>query len=175
MKTYKFIYILTALILLAVSSCNAKCKQDKGTFYNPPDSLIVKTLGDTITDVIFNAKKVSVYKLVKVFDSTAIKIGDCEDFARDSFLTDLSPAAYAILDFVLLSDTANYKTDSMLVRTQYYPALEFEFQKKKENVKIRISIPDYSWSIIHDNKRRFNFNYKDQYAIQRFCKTFNIK
>ena len=175
MKIYKFIYILTALIWLIVSSCNAKCKHAQEKIFNPPDSVIVKTLGDTITDVIFNAKKVSVYKLAKVFDSTAVKLGDCEDFARDSFLTDLSPATYAVMDFILLSDTVNYKTDSMLVRTQYYPSLEFEFQKKKEIVKIRISIPDYSWSIIHNNKRRFNFNYKDQYAIQRFCNTFNIK
>lgn len=162
-----------AFVLFTFSSCTAYCKQSFSEVDNPPDSTIIKILGDTISDVIFNAKKVSVYKLQKVFDTVAVKLGDCEDFARDSFLTVLKPETFGILDFVLLSDTANYKTDSMLVRTQYYPLLEFEFQKKKEIVKIRISTTDYSWSIIKDNKRRYRFNYKDQYAINRFCKTFN--
>lgn len=173
MKLPKVMFLLFAIVLSSTYSCNAINEQGESDYCNPPDSNIVKILGDTISDVLFNPKKVSVYRLQKVFDTTAVKTDDCEDFKRDSLLTILKPVTICVLDFVLLSDTANYETDSLLVRTQYYPRLEFEFQKKKEIVKIRISTTDYSWSIIKDNKRRYNFNYKDKYAVNRFCKIFN--
>ena len=137
-----------------------------------PDSTIVKLLGDTITDVLFYPKKVSVYKLQKVFDTVAVNLNDCENFAQDSLLTELSAEEIGIMKFVLLTDTSNYKLDTFLIRSQYYPQLEFVFQKKKEMVKVRISENDYSWTIICNNKVVCRFNYQDKKLVERFCKLF---
>lgn len=139
---------------------------------NPPDSNIVRILGDTIADVMFSPQKITVYKLEKVFDTLAVKVDDCENFVRDSLLTDIRPETYCKLDSVLLSDTANYQLDSVKIRSQYYPILEFDLEKGDEIVKIRISTNDYSWTIIRHNKVFRRFNYSNKELVERFCKMF---
>ncbi len=174
MRIYTIILTMMLVPALTFASCNNVVENGRGInkISNPPDSSIVKILGDTIADVIFNPKKVSAYKLKKVFDTVALKAGDCENFVKDSLLQILKPETYGALDFVLLSDTANYKLDSVKIRSQYYPLLEFEFQKKKECVKVRISTNDYCWTIIRDNKVISRFNYYDKKLVERLCNLF---
>ena len=60
-------------------------------------------------------------------------------------------------------------TDSVVVRSPYMPQLEFEFSKKKQVAHVLLSTSDFSWTVVYDGKKQFNYNYKDNGTIERFC------
>ena len=77
----------------------------------------------------------------------------------------------SILQFNLLSDDANYHQDSLKVRSPYVPYIEFCFEKKRQQpVHIIVSLSDFSWTILYDDKRQGNWNYADKRLMKRYCR-----
>ena len=153
----KFLFLLS---LLCSASSFASCDgvKDKTEKYNiQPDSAVYYTLGKTMSDILFNPNKVTCYSLKG--KSVAAK----EDYVvephyvRESFIAKLNVSQISMLQFNLLSDEENYKQDSLKVRSPYVPIVEFCFEKKKHQpVHIIVSLSDFSWTIIYDDKRQGN-------------------
>lgn len=92
-------------------------------------------------------------------------------YVRDSLIAKLSVSQINMLQFNLLSDEENYKEDSIKVRSPYVPCIEFCFEKKKKNpVHVIVSLSDFSWTIVYDDKKQGNWNYADKRLMERYCK-----
>lgn len=134
-----------------------------------PDSLVSVHLGTTLAEILLNSSSVTLYS-VKGKEET-----DKNDFVlephyvRDSLIGVLSSDAAAVLEFLLISDENNYSIDTVMVRSPYMPQLEFEFARKRKVAHVLLSTTDFSWTVIYDGKKQFNYNYTDHAAIERFC------
>ena len=166
----KFILIMSLLCFAAMASCNPLLEKT-AKYAILPDSSVYYTLGKTMSEVLFCPSKVTCYTIQG--KATVAK----EDFelephyVRDSLVTKLNANQIYLLQFNLLADEENYKEDSMKVRSPYVPCLEFCFEKKKmEPVHVIVSLSDFSWTIVYDDKRQFNWNYEDKRLMERFCK-----
>lgn len=171
MKAYTI--ILTALLvpMLSFASCGSQTSNKPLTTYKriQPDSSVQKILGDTITNLLFNPKKITVYSLSnREPDKSRKEIEVCPNFVRDSLLTVLQPDLCAILQFNLLADSVNYKNDIDRVKSPYRPLLEFEFTCKKESASVLISLSDYTWAIMYKSKEICRFNYANKQLLFRF-------
>jgi hypothetical protein len=90
-------------------------------------------------------------------------------WVRDSMLGSLSPQLYGVIQYALISDIENYKDDSIRVKSPYVPVIEFEFRQKKNIVHIIISMSDFTWTIMYDDKRQIHYNYQNKVLINRLC------
>lgn len=182
MKT-KVLFLLTVFTMTvsfsfaACSTNGATKKQVKKTTMKEvnikPDSAAYACLGKTLTDVLFSPKKVKCYHVVakdKVDKEKDIEIHS--HFVRDTLIAELDTKLIGVLQHELLSDGQNYKKDSVRVRSPYAPQLVFVFEKKKEVAYVLVSLSDFSWSVVYDDKLQFNYNYEDKKAIKRFCDMF---
>lgn len=171
MKTFtKVIMMATALafITLACSGFSSPKQKKLTVAKSLPDTLISAQLGKTLSEILLNPTSVTMYS-VKGKEET--KEGDFvlePHYVRDSLYGVLSTEAVAILEFTLIANAENYKSDSVLVRSPYLPQFEFEFAKKKQIAHVLVSMSDFSWTVIYDGKKQFNFNYADKETIERF-------
>jgi hypothetical protein len=152
---------------LLLSSCNSKA-EIKSDRQISPDSNIVKIVGDTVADVLFSPKSVSLYfsKNRKKKDGKEVEIAP--GFVRDTLAAKLSPADIAVLQFVLLSDTLNYRKNKEQIKSPYMPLYEFVFAKKKETVQVLISFSDNYWEIKRNNKTVCKYNFANYNQLSRF-------
>ena len=137
-----------------------------------PDSTVCAMLGQSISDVLFNPNKVTCYTIK---GKGEIETGDFQvepHWVRDSLVGRLSPQMIGVLQFALVSNGENYKNDTLLRKTPYFPIIEFEFQKKKNVVHVLISTNDRTWTIVYNGVRQLNYNYHDRELIERFCNLF---
>lgn len=171
MKTFtRLLSIIAALsLIMLASSAYSSSKQKKLVLARSlPDSLVLTQLGNTLTDILVNPTTVTMYA-VRGKEQT-----DRNDFVlephyvRDSLYGVLSPEAITILEFTLITNESNYRTDSIKVRSPYMPQFEFEFSKKKQTAHVLLSTSDFSWTVIYDGKKQFNYNYTDNGTIERF-------
>lgn len=170
MKTFtRLLSIIAALSLIMLASSAYSSKQKKLVLAKSlPDSLVLTQLGNTLTDILVNPTTVTMYA-VRGKEQT-----DRNDFVlephyvRDSLYGVLSPEAITILEFTLITNESNYRTDSIKVRSPYMPQFEFEFSKKKQTAHVLLSTSDFSWTVIYDGKKQFNYNYTDNGTIERF-------
>lgn len=166
MKFFVFLSVLSAGILTA---CAAP-KEKGGNYDIQPDSAVYYTLGKTMSDVLFDPKKVTCY-ILKGKAKTEESDYELEPhYVRDSLVAKLKDDKVAILQFELLADEKNYGQDSMKVRSPYVPAIEFCFERKKIQVHVIISLSNFSWTILYDDKRQGNWNYADKRFMERYCK-----
>lgn len=156
--------------ITSFASCNG-AKGKTGNHVIRPDSSVCHTLGKTMSEVLFSPSKVTCYTII---GKSAV---DKDDFVlephyvRDSLVTKLNVSQISILQFNLLADEDNYKEDTMKVRSPYVPYVEFCFEKKKmEKVHVVISLSDFSWTIIFDDKIQGNWNYADKRLMDRLCR-----
>lgn len=152
------------------ASCNGV--KEKTEKYNvQPDSAVYYSLGKTMSDVLFSPSKVTCYTIK---GKSIVGKEDYElesHYVRDSLITKLNASQIMLLQFNLLSDAENYKEDSLKVRSPYVPCVEFYFEKKKlQPVHVVVSLSDFSWTIIFDDKKQFNWNYADKRLMERYCK-----
>lgn len=166
----RLLLIMVLVCSTSMSSCSAA--NEKTTKYAiQPDSSVYYTLGKSMSDILFSPTKVLCYTIQ---GKATISKEDYElepHYVRDSLIAKLNANQIYLLQFNLLADEKNYKEDSMKVRSPYVPCLEFCFEKKKmEPVHVIISLSDFSWTIVYDDKRQFNWNYEDKRLIERFCK-----
>ena len=167
----KFLSMLSILCFVSsFVSCNAANK--KTTKYSiQPDSTVYYTLGKTMSDILFSPTKVTCYTIQ---GKSTVSETDFElepHYVRDSLIAKLDDEQISILQFNLLTDDANYHQDSLRVRSPYVPCVEFCFEKKKQQpVHIIVSLSDFSWTILYDDKRQGNWNYADKLLMERYCK-----
>lgn len=171
MKKRLLFFLTMAGMLVSTSiSCMAfppKGKQVSATFV--PDSAMCARLGNTVADVLFNPSKIVCYR---VKGKTEVGKDDYvlePHYVRDTEIGTLSSKLLPVLPFILTTDEASYSRDTILVRSPYMPQLEFEFFKKNVTAHVLISLSDYSWTLVYDGKKQFNYNYQDKRAIARFC------
>ena len=136
-----------------------------------PDSAVYATLGKTMSEVLFNPTKVTCYTIK---GKATVAKNDYElepHYVRDSLVAKLNANQISILQFILLADIENYKEDSLKVRSPYVPYVEFCFEKKKQQpVHVIISLSDFSWTVVFDDKRQFNWNYENKRLMECYCK-----
>lgn len=173
MKTFTRLFTIIAslsLIMLASSAYSSPKQKKLVLAKSLPDSLVLSQLGNTLTDILTNPTKVTMYSL------RGKEHVEKEDFVlephyvRDSLYGILTQDAVAILQFILITNESNYRTDSIKVKSPYMPQFEFEFSKKKQVAHVLLSTSDFSWTVIYDGKKLFNYNYTDNDAIERFLK-----
>lgn len=172
--------LITSLLFLAVcfAACSGSSKKDGKPLcdeWKQPDSIAYNQLGKSLATVLFQPKDVKCYHLVGKEtigeDEMQIEPG----FVRDTMLAKLDKEEYSLLQFSLLSVGKNYERDSVVVMSPYVPCLEFEFSRKKETAHVIISLSDFSWTVVYDDKRQFNFNYIDTPTMEQFCKYYLSK
>lgn len=168
---------MTTFSFASCSANNAPKQQAKKTTVRDidiaPDSAAYACLGKTLADVLFSPKKVKCYHVVA--KDNVDKDKDIEihsHFVRDTLIAELDTKLVGILQHELLSYGENYKKDSIRVRSPYAPQIVFVFEKKKSVAYVLVSLSDFSWSVVFDDKLQFNWNYEDKKAIRRFCEMF---
>lgn len=170
MKTASTLLLGFMCSIVSFASCNST--NGKAAEYAiRPDSSVCRMLGKSMTEVLFNPKKVTCYA---VLGKSSVGKEDFElepHYVRDSLVAKLSAAQVSLLQFNLLSDEENYKEDSVKARSPYVPCMEFFFERKKmEPVHVLVSLSDFSWTIICDDKKQGNWNYADKRLMERYCK-----
>ena len=168
----KLLFLLSSLCSVSsFASCNGGVKDKVSVYAIQPDSAVYYNLGKTMSDVLFSPSKVTCYT-VKGKSVVAKEDYELEPHCiRDSLVSKLSVSQINMLQFILLSDKENYKEDSVKVRSPYVPCVEFCFEKKKmQPVHVIISLSDFSWTIVFDDKRQCNWNYDNKHLVERYCK-----
>lgn len=167
MKVLFLVSILSSVT--AFASCdNANEKTMKYSIQ--PDSAVYYTLGRTVSDILLSPNKVTCYT-IKGKSSVAKEDYELEPhYVRDSLVAKLTSSQISILQFELLADEANYAQDSIRVRSPYVPCVEFCFEKKKLVAHIIVSLSDFSWTLLYDDKRQGNWNYADKRFMERYCR-----
>lgn len=165
--------IIVCMIVACFAACSAGGKSEKAKTmekpgfcarWNGPDSIAYSHLGRNLSTVLFSPQEVKVYR---VSWTDSIENGQLEpNFTRDALIAKLSKEEIAALQFCLLSDSNNFVKDSIVVMSPYIPVLDFEFRKKKEVAHVLVSLSDFTWTIIYDDKKQFNYNYHSN-AIDR--------
>lgn len=170
MKTKLLIILSFMYSITTFASCNGF--NEKVSAYNiKPDSTVYTTLGKTMSDIIFSPNKVTCYT-IKGKSSVAKEDFELEPhYVRDSLVCKLKADQISILQFSLLASEENYKEDSIKVRSPYIPCVEFCFEKKKmQPLHVIVSLSDFSWTVVYDDKKQFNWNYSEKMLMERYVK-----
>lgn len=137
------------------------------------DSVWAKQIDDSLKQVLFAPDTVNCYHIsykekIKEKDIEVVK-----DYVRDSLITKLNSSQISVMQYVLISNPANYANDTILVQSPYFPTLEFEFAKKDYNsISIVISILDRSWRMMSMGKEIHVHNIAEVKQLERFCNYF---
>lgn len=132
-------------------------------------SAIRAELGNTLADLLLNPSTVTCYS---VKGKEKITPDDYElepHFVRDSLCGVLSSDALAVLTFILTSSEENYVTDTNLIKAPYIPEVEFCFARKKQKAHVLVSMTNFSWTVVYDGKKQFNYVFHDRKNVVRFC------
>jgi len=181
MKVKFLIMAISLLQVFSLTSCSATPSKKVVPKNKPrvvtlrPDSVAYSFLGKTMSDALFTPDKVNCYSLIPKETTTPDDVVIEPHFVRDTLIAKLDAKAIGVIQFLLLSNKENYKEDSLKVKSPYYPVLEFEFIKKKVIVHVLVSMSDYSWTVVYDDKKQFNWNFSDKDAVIRFCELFTKK
>lgn len=137
--------------------------------FQPCDSVIAQ-LGKTATEVIFNPSKVEVYRVEGRDTIGKDEVEIEKNYVRKDMIGTLSKDYIKLVQYLLVADPANYKDDDMRVRSPYLPDLEMRFIRKNQVVSILVSRSDFTWTLVSDGKKQFNYNYAEKSAIDRLIK-----
>lgn len=169
-----FLIMMMTLTVTGMTSCSAK--PAKGGQADPmfmPDSAVYKSLGKSLSEILFSPTKVRVYSLKGVENVGKNDVEIEDHFVRDTLVATLDAKQIALLQYLLLANEENYKNDSVRVRSPYLPQLEFEFVKKKDQTAhVVVSLSDRTWTVVYDDKVQFNWNYANKELVARFCDYF---
>lgn len=169
-----FLILMMTLTVTGMTSCSAKTP--KGGQSDPmfsPDSTVYKSLGKSLSEILFSPKTVKVYSLKGVENVGKNDIEIEDHFVRDTLVATLDAKQIALFQYLLLANEENYKNDSVQIRAPYLPQLEFEFTRKKEQTAhVVVSVNDRTWTVVYDDKVQFNWNYANKSLVARFCNYF---
>ena len=182
MKKNLFILLAVVCVPAFAITCNAGAKKttrpampakktvvqkNVGQEVMHPVKAVVSQLGNMATEAIFNPTKVTLYQLA---GRDTVKKDEVEvepHFVRERVVGTLSKDYIKLVQYLLVNDTANYAVDTVKVRSPYMPQIEMEFANKKGSVSVLVSTSDFTWTLISDGKKQFNYNYAEKSAINR--------
>lgn len=171
MKKSLFLVLFMATTISSFASCCPPASQRQESFTAVcvcPDSTVYSSLGRSLSDVLFNPTKVSLYKL-KGKETVAKTDYEVEPhYVRDALIGRVRREVWTIFQFNVLANTVNYQNDSIPVRSPYVPEYELEFVRGKKVAHVVLSPSDFTWSVIFDDKKQFNWNYSDKESMNRF-------
>lgn len=169
-KMIYFIGVSGILVFLFIACCAFTSKTKKITSQKAINQTAIRAeLGNTLADLLLDPTTVTCYS-VKGKEKVTPDDYELEPhYVRDSLCGVLSDEAVAVLTFILTSDEGNYSKDSMMIKSPYMPEIEFSFVRKKQEAHVLVSLTNFSWSVIYDGKKQFNYDYLDQRNIARFC------
>ena len=129
-QTQTLLTFLTLVSVLLLNFCSSRA-ENVTEIPIKPDTAIVKIVGDTVADVLFTPKSVTLYlsKNRKKLNDKEVEI--TTGFVRDTLVAKLNPSDVAILQFVLLSDTINYKKDKEQIKSPY--SVRIYLRQKERN------------------------------------------
>lgn len=135
-----------------------------------PCDTVIAQLGRTASEVIFNPSKVEVYRVEgrDTIDKDEVEVD--KNYVRQNLIGTLSKDYIRLVQYLLIADQANYCIDSVRVRSPYSPEIELKFIRKNEAVSVLVSRSNYTWTLLSDGKRQFNYNYAEKSAIDRLIK-----
>lgn len=180
MNTRKTFGLLALLIcIVACQAADKPKKKENHSKETPvcaewkmPEDSIYRQLGRKLTSILMNPSEVKVYSVAWLDTVTPYQLEP--HFAQDSLLCKLSKEETAILQYNLISNPPSYEDNKLKVMSPYVPVLDFEFKKKKEVAHVVISLSDFSWSVLYDDKKQFTHNINSE-SIERFCKYYISK
>lgn len=176
MKMKQKVFLICLVGLIGLSSCMAKepkmSKADGGEAADV-DSVVYKNLGKSLYELLSSPQRVSCYFLKAKENIKAEDIVIEKPFVRDTLLVGkISKEDIAILQYLLPMDRENYQNDSVIVKSPYLPVIEFLFTKKKAEAHVLVSLSDFTWTVVYDDKIQLHCNYADKKQIRRFCNKF---
>lgn len=171
MKKSLFLVLFMLATFSSFASCCPPASQKQEPFKAVcvyPDSVVYASLGRTLSDVLFNPSKVTLYKL-RGKETVAKNDYEVEPhYVRDTLIGRVRREVWTIFQFNVLANNVNYQNDSIPVRSPYVPEYELEFVRGKSVAHVIFSPSDYTWSVIYDDKKQFNWNYSDKESMSRF-------
>lgn len=170
----RFLLTISIMMSLSLSACASNgSKKVSGkpicAAWLAPDSAAYSKLGRRLASVLFSPQTVKCYHLSGKAEVAKSDVEIEKNFVRDTLLATLQAGEINVLQYALLKPAKSYARDSVIVMSPYMPVLEFEFAKKKEKAHVVISLSDFSWTIIYDDKRQFNYTYANEAIIAQFC------
>lgn len=142
-----------------------------------PDSTAYANLGRRLTELLFNTKKVTAYRVIPRDTIITGQITVDNNFVRGEKIGKLTKEQIAVFNYILLSDGCNYARDtSFIPMIPHLPVIEFEFEKKNEVARVWYSPDNNTWGIHYDDRNLFRYNIAQPDAITRLVNYFlNIK
>lgn len=170
-----FLCTMFALLAFMTACANTKTivRTSNESIWMLNDSVLAKQMGDSLKLVLFATDTVKCYHIsykekIKEKDIEVVK-----DYVRDSLISILNSSQTSVLQYVLISNPANYSKDTVIVQSPYLPTLEFEFVKKGyASISIVISTLDRSWKMMSQGKEIYAYNIAEVRQIERFCNYF---
>lgn len=156
-------------LLVCISSCfhTKTCMNNDETNWIMSDSIVTKHLTGGLTDILSFPDSIKCYSLIYKIDKNS------KGYVRDTLLAVLDNKQIAILQYLIIGNPQSYKIDSMKIEAPNIPIIEYEFWKKDSlSASVIISTSDRSWSLLHKNKKIFEYTYGDASAVERFCNYF---
>ncbi|MCI8998171.1 MAG: hypothetical protein HFJ95_04145 [Muribaculaceae bacterium] len=175
-KSFPPFVMIIAIIMCGIVACSNTppekiTKKESSTIaWNSPDDKAVSILGNRLSKLLLNPKKVEMYSVIYQ-DSAHLNNEIVEpEFVIDSLIARLSKEQIATLNFILVGDTANYSLDkSIIPMVPHRPKYAFKFKTKKEEAILWYCPDDFTWGIRYDGRNIVKYNVHSPYLITRFC------
>lgn len=166
---YKLV-ILIVMIMTIITSCAARDKKNIKVSYPDwlvQDSVVYSKLGKSLSNILLSPKEVKCYAVEWVDTVTQDQLEP--HFKPGNLIKKLSKEEIALIQYNLISNKENYVNDTIVVMSPYVPCLDFEFTgKKKDKAHILVSLSNFTWTVLYDDKRQFNYNYHSS-DFERIC------
>lgn len=174
-KNLTILFIFASILIGAVWACaesSGKCQGELfSNRWDAPDSAVQSILGNRLTELLMEPKKVEMYTVV-YRDSAHRNNEQVEaDFVLDSLICKLNKEQTATLNFLLISDSLNYKVDTLAVpMIPHRPEYAFKYTVKKDKAIVWYSPGDFTWGIRYDGRDLFWYNADQPSNVNRFCR-----
>lgn len=173
-KNFTTALAITGMIISAFIACADSGRRQENDifskFWNVPDSTARSIMGNRLSELIVNPKKVEMYSVVFRdsihFDNELVDT----DFVIDSLICKLSKEQIAVLNHILTTDGSNFEVDTLAIpMIPHRPTVAFNFKNKNDNAIIWYSPDDFTWGIKYDGRNLFWYNVAYPSVINRFC------
>lgn len=151
-------------------------RRTSGDAWNAPDSTAQSILGNRLSSLLSNPKKVNMYNVVYCDslhrDNALVET----DFVLDTLICKLNKEQIATLDFLLVADAGNYAIDTLAIPLiPHRPMFAFDFKGKNENAIVWYSPDDYTWGIRYDGRDILYYNVAHPELMSRLCNKLSHK
>ena len=175
-KNLTTLLVFAVMVMCAFLACaDSRGRHNDELFSNrwdAPDSVARLLMGNKLSELISNPKKVVMYTVVyrdsMHRDNELVE----PDFVLDSMVCKLSKEQVSTLNFMLVADSANYKVDTLAVpMIPHRPAYAFNYTNKKDTAIVWYSPGDFTWGIRYDGRDMFWYNVANPSILNRFCQS----